>query len=341
MGTAELLKQLFLSFLRHDEPAFAAAAQGIIAEVRSQQHEELARELEQILRTGWPSGRPAEPAQFPPPPRDSASKTPLLDIDAPKRSLQELVVKEDIRSALDRLIVEFRGWEALERDGLTPLHRVLFCGPSGCGKTMAAQALANGLRTPLVSVRFDAVVSSSLARTVANLRKVFDYIARGPWVVLFDEFDSLGRSRDDPTERGEHKRVVNAFLQLMDGLQGKALLIAATNFEEALDPALWRRFDEVVRFDRPTVDQLRTFIRRQLAPLLFGEEQVMAIAHGVASGTFADAERVSLAIRRACALREETRVTTEDIKQALRRYAYRRAMLHRTAGGGLPAVDKA
>ena len=84
-------------------------------------------------------------------------------------------------------------------------------------------------------------------------------------MVLFDEFDAIGRSRDDATEHGEIKRVVNAFLQMLDNFEGRSLLVAATNFEQALDPALWRRFDEVVRFDRPTATQIDELLKKRLA----------------------------------------------------------------------------
>ena len=95
---------------------------------------------------------------------------------------------------------------------------------------------------PLLYVRFDSVVSSLLGETSTNIRKVFEFAGRGQWVLLFDEFDSVGRSRDDITEHGEIKRVVNSFLQIMDGFRGRSLVIAATNFEQVLDPAIWRRF---------------------------------------------------------------------------------------------------
>jgi len=102
-----------------------------------------------------------------------------------------------------------------------------------------------------VVVRLDAVISSYLGQTATNLRRILEYANAAPWVVLFDEFDALGRVRDDPTEHGEIKRVVNAFLQMLDGYQGPSLLLAATNHEGLLDPALWRRFDAVVHSQRP------------------------------------------------------------------------------------------
>lgn len=90
-------------------------------------------------------------------------------------------------------------------------------------------------------------MSSLLGETAANLRRVFDFIERREWVVLFDEFDAIGKDRDNPFEHGELKRVVNSLLQLMDNYSGESLLIAATNHEGLLDDAVWRRFEAVVR----------------------------------------------------------------------------------------------
>ncbi len=83
-------------------------------------------------------------------------------------------------------------------------------------------------------------------------------------MLLFDELDALVKARDDPSEHGETKRVITAFLQMLDGLRGSSVLIAATNHEHLLDAALWRRFDEVPDFPRPTVHQIRRLLGRRL-----------------------------------------------------------------------------
>ena len=77
---------------------------------------------------------------------------------------------------------------------------MLLQGPPGCGKTTAAEAIAGELGRPFVLVRLDAVVSSYLGETATNLRRILDYANQAPFVVLFDEFDSLGRSRDDQSD---------------------------------------------------------------------------------------------------------------------------------------------
>lgn len=93
---------------------------------------------------------------------------------------------------------------------------------------------------------------------------MFDYANTGRWVVVFDEFDAIGKSRTDATEHGELKRVVNSFLQLLDAFEGENIIIAATNHEKLLDKALWRRFDEVLFFPHPTTPEARMVLNMKL-----------------------------------------------------------------------------
>ena len=137
------------------------------------------------------------------------------------------------------------------------------CGPPGCGKTLTAEVIASELGRPVAIVRTDSVVSSFLGETAANLRKVFDFVAKSPMVALFDEFDALGKEREDASEHGELRRVINAVLQMLDAYEGRSLIIAATNHEGMLDTAIWRRFEEVLFLEPPTVAQLRRAAERQ------------------------------------------------------------------------------
>ena len=70
-------------------------------------------------------------------------------------------------------------------------------------------------------------------------------------VLLLDEFDAIARLRDDETLNGELRRVVNSLLTLIEKYRGYGFVVAATNHEKQLDPAIWRRFDEVVLFEKP------------------------------------------------------------------------------------------
>ena len=187
-------------------------------------------------------------------------------------------------------------------------------------------------------VRFDSVVSSLLGETASNIRKVFEYIHEETWVVLFDEFDAIGRSRDDATEHGEIKRVVNAFLQLLDNFDGRSLLLAATNFEQALDPALWRRFDEVVRFDRPTGPQIDELLKKRLATVRNSKVSAKRYVGQLEGATFADIDRIATDVLKSCALDGRTRLQADDIKRAMESHRFRRQVMQNSVPSTSPRV---
>lgn len=105
-------------------------------------------------------------------------------------------------------------------------------------------------------VRLDSTISSFLGEMASNLRTMIEAAERRPCVLFFDEFDALARARTDSGEHNELKRVVNSLLVLIGGVKGNRFLVAATNLEDRLDAALWRRFDDVVLFERLTTARI-------------------------------------------------------------------------------------
>ena len=95
------------------------------------------------------------------------------------------------------------------------------------------------------------MVSSHLGETARNLEQIFNFLEVGSWVLVFDEFDMLGRERADRADHGELRRVVAAMLQVVDDHRGDSLFIATSNHPALLDSAVWRRFDEIVELNSP------------------------------------------------------------------------------------------
>ena len=116
---------------------------------------------------------------------------------------------------------------------------------------MSSGVMAAAVGIPLVRVEFDSLINSLLGETATNLRKVFEMANRHRCAVLFDEFDVLGKARDDTQEHGEMKRIISSFMQMVDAYEGTGMIIAATNHQSLLDPAVWRRFDEILVYENP------------------------------------------------------------------------------------------
>ena len=327
MANGKLLKQLIRSGAEGDLDAFRGVAKLVIAEERQKHHHLLASDLESILY-----GRPCEPLApatrrlVPAIPEDRERGISLLSLREPARHLEDVVLSRDNLALVKEILREHNREEVLAAHGLRPSDRLLFCGPPGCGKTLTAEVIANELGRPLAIVRTDSVVSSFLGETAANLRKVFDFAAASPTVMLLDEFDALGKERDDATEHGELRRVVNAVLQMLDAYQGNSLIIAATNHERMLDSAIWRRFEEVLFLKPPTPAQLCQLLRVKLRGVHY-EFNIKEIAErGWFKGdSHADVERVvRRAVKEMVLQGNELRLTERHLAMARRREAARK-----------------
>lgn len=314
-------------------------AQSIVDEERRKHHSILANELLRILDNGVVAASPILQGTIQPPPRDHERNTPLLEVRQPYRYLHDMVLDQVTQEVIFKVIREFKEWDVLEASGLWPSCKLLFCGPPGCGKTVSAEVIASELGLPLVYVRFDSVVSSLLGETASNLRKVFEYISQDIWVVLFDEFDAIGRSRDDVTEHGEIKRVVNSFLQMLDNTKARSLIIAATNYEQVLDPALWRRFDEIVRFERPTELQIDELLKKRLTLVRNPNVSINQYIKHLKGYTFGDVERIALDIRKYCALDGRSKMNTRDLEIALENQKHRKQAMQQAFSIEHPKVD--
>ena len=80
-----------------------------------------------------------------------------------------------------------------------------------------------------------------------------------------DEFDAIGSQRGLANDVGEIRRVLNSFLQMIEQDRSHSLIIAATNHPDLLDPALFRRFDDVLHYDLPTGRRFAELLKALLA----------------------------------------------------------------------------
>ena len=310
------LKRLLRAYRDRDDLAFRRAALEIIAEEEAKHHSQLARDLRRLL-VGAGTTAYGEPAAMAPPPMDRDGEVPLATVTWSQRTLSTLTLPPSLDGKLRELLREVAHWEDLDRAGVPRRQRLLLHGPPGCGKTSVASALARELGAPLAIVRVDSIMSSYLGETGGNLRRVFDYAARERVVLLFNEFDAVGKERDDPSDHGELRRVVNAVLQMMEDYVGPSLLVAATNHPGTLDSAVWRRFDEVLEVPMPTVHQLQRVMTRILLGHTDDTVDLQQTALQLKGLPHAAAEKIAFDARRQALLEGRGMATSSDVERAV------------------------
>ena len=330
----ETIRKMLLAHQSDDSGAFRSAVEELIVEERRKHHHVVARDLARLLGGGgevrrlrpfrtlhaWENDLP----------KDGDRGLSLLHAYEPTRRLDDLILNPVVRATIERFATEVMRGELLRAHGVAPPSRLLLCGPPGCGKTSLAEAISRELGLPLAVVRFDVVISSYLGETAANLRKIFDFVATRPMVVLFDEFDAIAKQRDDDFEHGELKRVVNAFLQLLDGLLGDNVIIAATNHHGLLDAAVWRRFDEILRLELPDPNERRDVLMASLHGMpLLGLPSWPELTERTVGMSHADLERIARMAVREAILNDETEVRVSLLEAAIARYQDRMAVVSR------------
>ncbi|PZM86030.1 MAG: ATP-binding protein [Candidatus Melainabacteria bacterium] len=313
MATGDQLKKLLAAYRDRDDSLFFRVAQGIISDETAANHHALARDLKKAL------GDQRRAGELVLLPRDKGGVS-LLNLAQSDVSAERLVFSKSTADKIGRVLEEHKAAATLAAFGYFPKKKLLFWGPPGCGKTMTAYYLAHELGLQIGTVRLSSLISSYLGDTAQHLDAVFETANNTPMVLLLDEVDALGKSRDDPNDVGELKRVVNTLLQAMDRFTCKqSIVIAASNHEYMLDPALWRRFDDVVEFPLPAQFEIRTDLERLLNGVkLEGElSDAVELLDGF---SFADIERIAIEAVKTMILEHRTYLVIDDLVSQIKAF---------------------
>lgn len=271
----------------------------------------LAAQLDALLKSAAFESSPLRKTVAEPVPVDNDSRLDLAKVENPVRLEEKPIWAPRVAQQLQQLVRERERRQQLVKANLLPSKTALFIGAPGVGKTLAARWLAEALRRPLVTLDLASVMSSFLGRSGNNIRHVLDYAKANPSVLLLDEFDAIAKRRDDQTEIGELKRLVTVLLQEIDQWPTDGFLIAATNHGELLDPAVWRRFDIILEFPKPTIEQVQRLIKTSLGDSV--SATLVSALTGMLNGlSYAEVKREILTLRRRSVLEEKPIVTFID-----------------------------
>lgn len=303
MARADLLCDVIRYGLNNDSINFRKAAEAICAEERANQHGVLAKKIEEMLRisTKNPVRDIAAPATR------NGNGDSIVYEKIPERKLSELLLPPNIVDSCNELVEEHMRADLLRSHGLEPRNKVLMIGPPGNGKTSLAEAIAEALMLPILTVKYESLVGAYLGETASRLGKLFDYVKTRQCVLFFDEFETIGKERGDTYETGEIKRVVSSLLLQIDALPSYVIAIAATNHESLLDKAAWRRFQIKMELPKPSRSDLEKWFelfekRYAHNSFSFGYAN-STLAKKLLGRSYAEAEEFALSVYRQFVLR--------------------------------------
>jgi len=303
MARADLLCDIVKFGLNNDVVNFRKAAEAICAEERANQHGVLAKKIEDMLRI---SSKSLMKESTIPSTRNGNGDNIVFE-KIPEKKLEQLLLPKNIIERCKELLEEHMRADLLRSFGLEPRNKIILIGPPGNGKTSLAEAIAEALMLPMLTVKYESLIGAYLGETASRLNKLFDYAKTRQCVLFFDEFETIGKERGDTHETGEIKRVVSSLLLQIDALPSYVIAIAATNHESLLDKAAWRRFQIRMELPKPSRSDLEVWFyqferRNALNGFTFGYSP-STLAKKFLGRSFAEAEEFGMSVFRQFILR--------------------------------------
>lgn len=329
MASAVQMKSLLNSHYIGDEEHFNTVALQIAASEARQGHQKLADEVKHLVDNAKSGLLKKRTIQFNRPSEDLRG---LLSVNYPQQRLSDIVLTDFLRKKIDRIILEYRHIDRIEQHGLIPKRKLILIGPPGTGKTMTASILAGELGFPLFQVRLDGLISRYMGETASKLRLIFDSIENTLGVFFFDEFDAIGAERGLSNDVGEARRILNSFLQMVEETHSNSLILAATNHPTILDPALFRRFDDVLTYELPDKVHIEAVLRERLCnytPEGFQWDILIPDAEGL---SYAEITHSANEVIKTAIMSNAPTITEEQAKSALQERQEMRRQLNFNAG---------
>lgn len=199
---------------------------------------------------------------------------------------------------------------------------ILFSGEPGTGKTLLAKALAGEAGVSFFNMNGSEFEEMFVGLGASRIRKLFKKARKNaPSVIFIDEIDSIGLKRGEKYNYSE--QTLNQLLVEMDGFNDdNVIVIAATNREECLDPALLRpgRFDRKIYIPKPDLHGRESILKIHTKNLTVNcDVDLKAIAAKTAGYSGAELANISNEAAIIAVRNEHTKVNQTDFDEALRK----------------------
>ena len=235
----------------------------MLVKVYKKHFPEISKEISQSLTFSRNGVSALRSAEILPAPVDRESRLTLGKLEEPIEIDPPILTDRTFSSLID-FLEEREKVETLVLEGIAPPNSMIFVGHPGVGKTYTARWVAYKLNLPLFTMDLASSISSYLGRSGQNLKELFDYSRSTPSILFLDELDAIAKRRDDASDLGELKRLVNVLLKEMETWSSYSIIIAATNHPELLDKAIWRRFDRIIEFEKPGTKERKKLVSQSL-----------------------------------------------------------------------------
>lgn len=219
-----------------------------------------------------------------PPRYTQATPESFGDVLMPDEAMEPILAKP-VRAGLMDWLTEIWSGDELAKVGLKARKRALFTGAPGTGKTTLAHHIAARLGLPMLLIRPERVQSRWIGASAEQIGDLFDCLRQTeqPYFLFFDEFDSLGSQRMNgglnPVGEQDHNHMVNTLLAQFDRYTG--FIVAATNYGDRVDEALWRRFEIQIRIELPGDHERQHILERYFAPFVLPKSALVSLSHAL------------------------------------------------------------